>query len=170
MERYICQNPGASFNLIKSAFRMNPGTLRYHLEILERMERIRKVKKGTMNRYFPDYLARFRNLGSGKKNLKNDHRRVHNLIEENPGITRREILTSLDIGRDDLSSALKDLRDRKMIMEIKGSKDHGYEVLNERRIAGEIIGILVNKVLDEEMDMETFRTIKERVERELIDD
>lgn len=170
LDRYICQNPGSSFNLIKIAFRLNPGTLRYHLEYLENENRIKMVRKGRARCYFPDYLARFKAEGKGGSELNKMQKRVHSLILENPGITRKQIISSLDISRETLSSTISELKGRKMILETPKGKEMVLEVISRKRLAGEIIAVLVDKILEDEMDMESFRMIKEKVESELLED
>jgi predicted transcriptional regulator len=169
LDRYISDHPGCTFNLLEKAFRMNKGTLRYHLEILERESRIKKTREGRSNRYFPDYMARFRTLGSGVRDLSNGHRRVLTVIEGDPGITRKGILSHLEISRASLTRALSDLKERRMIKEIGKEGGPSYEAITSKKLAGEIIAILVTKVLDGEMDMEMFRSIRDRIECDLSD-
>jgi predicted transcriptional regulator len=164
LDRYICQNPGASFSLIKTAFRINSGTLRYHLDYLERENRIRSILEKGNKRYFPDFLARFTRNGLGDREMSGNQRRVRNLIAENPGITRKKILTSLDISREELTESISALREKRLITVEEEGGTTTYMVMTGKKLAAEVIAILVEKVLDSEMDMETFRMIKDRVD------
>ncbi len=169
LDRYICQNPGVSFKLIQVAFRINHGTLRYHLDHLEKENKIRSVLEKGRKRYFPDYLASFSKNGLGGKELSSTQKRVRTLIGEHPGITRKELLSSLDIGREDLTDVISALKERRLIREVERDGVIGYQMMTRRKLAGEVIAILVEKVIDREMDMDTFRMIKERVDLQLVE-
>jgi predicted transcriptional regulator len=164
LETYISENPGMSFSLILSVFRMNAGTLRYHLEYLEGAHKIKMVKKDNTRCYFPDYLATFLSSGSNGKELTSMEKRITSIIDGSPGITRKELLTSVDIRREDLSQVIRKLREKNIICVSGEGKHCGYETLTKDKLTGQILSVLIDKLLDNEIDMDTFRRIKDKLE------
>jgi predicted transcriptional regulator len=162
LEQYISENPGISFNFIMSAFRMNAGTLRYHLEYLEGAHRIKMVKKGNNRCYFPDYMATYISAGSNGRELSTIEKRIASIIDGNPGITRKGILSSMDIRKEELTRVIHKLREKNVIC--RSENDAGFETLTRERILGEVMAILIEKLLDNEIDFDTFRAIKNRLE------
>ncbi len=161
---YIKDNPGASFNMIKTAFRLNEGTLRYHLEYLIGEERIKMIKRGKNRCYVPDLFSGFRSNGSNGRELSSMERRVYTVIGGRPGITRKDILQALDIRRNDLYTIIRSLKEKKLVWELTDDGITRYEPITKEKLKGEVIAILIEKLLDEEIDMETFRAIKDRIE------
>jgi predicted transcriptional regulator len=164
LERYIAENPGSSFNRISSVFKMNSGTLRYHLEYLQGANRIRMVKKGNKRCYFPDYLATYLSCGTNGRELTSIEKRVASVISKSPGISRKEILSSIDIRRQELTQVIRKLKEENVIWEHDSHRGPIYEPVTRERLIGEVIAVLIEKLLDKEIDMETFRAIKDRLE------
>lgn len=161
--KYIGSNPGISFNMIKTAFRLNDGTLRYHLEYLEGEKMIIMIKRGHNRCYFTDYYSSIQSSGSNGRELSSVERRVFSIVEGRPGIARKEILQSMEIRRTDLYRTIRSLKEKRMIWELTDGRVTRYEPITKEKLKGEVIAILIEKLLDEEIDMETFRAIKDRI-------
>jgi len=164
LERYISENPGVSFNMMASVFRMNSGTLRYHLEYLEGGHRIKMVKKDNQRCYFPDYLATVLSVNLNGKELSPMEKRIASVIVKDPGISRKELLESIDIRRTELSQIIRKLKEKKMIIESQQGSDPFYEPVSRERLIGEIMAVLVEKLLNNEIDIEMFRAIKDKLD------
>lgn len=163
LERYIIENPGSSFNRIMMVFKMNAGTLRYHLEYLEGAKRIKMVKKGSNRCYFPDYLASFLSCGTDGKQLSTMEKRIASVISRNPGISRKELLSSVDIRRHDLTQIIRKLKEKNVIWENDSDHEATYEPVTKEKLIGEVMAVLIEKLLDNEIDFETFRAIKDKL-------
>jgi predicted transcriptional regulator len=162
---YIEEHPGISFNILQDVFRMNPGTLRYHLEYLESSNRIDKRIIKHERCYFPEgtnLKAYFPSLDT--KGLKKEHKRVYYLIKQNGGISRKEIMKSLNITRKEMNYAVSRLKDKKLIWLKKDGSDPVYECITEDRLKKEIFRILLKKLAEGEIDERTFLRIKEKLE------
>ena len=164
--RFIGENPGISFPRLSVEFNMNRGTLRYHLDLLEKEGRIRTVLKGSKKLY---YLSE----GTATKgrrpenDLNRDQRRILNLIKENPGISRHQLISISGQAREDVRYTLRKLTSRSEIWKVTDGHDPTYEYITRRKLAKEMIAIILDRFLNDEMDRETFLALKKRIEDDL---
>jgi predicted transcriptional regulator len=162
--RYICENPGVSFPTIRNAFRMNDGTLRYHLDYLCGEDRIRRMGDGERRYYASDVPP----SGPARiDGLTREERRVAMAIKEHPGISRSELRSLSGAGRGDLSYILRRLKERRFIWKVEDGGDPCYEYITERKLAMEMMSLILEKFLDDEIDRETFLALKKRIEEDL---
>ena len=161
--RYIADNPGASFPAIKKALRINEGTLRYHLDYLCGEDRIRRTGVGQRSYFLNEPSGGPQGNGDG---LTRDERRVAILIKSHPGISRSELRNLTGQGREDLSYILRRLKDRRFIWKVEDGGDPRFEYITEKKLALEMMSIILERFLDGEMDRETFLSMKKRIEEE----
>ncbi|MGA1866826.1 MAG: helix-turn-helix domain-containing protein [Thermoplasmatota archaeon] len=162
--RFITENPGTSFQFILNVMKIPEGTLRYHLEQLQRSRRIVSEKKGrnlvyysTFHRDHPECHADL--------DLNVSQKLLLDLIRDSPGATRKELLARSRLGRRELNYSLRRLGDLKLIWKVDTEDGQGYEVISKDRFKDEMFRILVDRLLSGEMDLERFRLLKDRLEK-----
>lgn len=158
---YIEDNPGVSFPMVQKAFRMNEGTLRYHLDYLAGEDKVRIARKGNVRCYYCE------DVKNRSEEMSRDESRIANLIRDNPGISRSELRRIYGPENDGLPSILRKLRDRKMIWKVEDGGDPCYEYITDRQLALEMMTIVIERFLDDEIDRETFLALKRRIEEGL---
>ncbi len=90
---YIRLNPGTNYSELLDHFKLNNGTLTYHLSVLEREEFLKSVRDGVYRRYY---------LTGTKVNpnvLSNVRAKIISVISLNPGISQSKIATSIGESR-----------------------------------------------------------------------
>ncbi|MFZ3384591.1 MAG: winged helix-turn-helix transcriptional regulator [Candidatus Methanoperedens sp.] len=108
---YIKKNPGTSFCVISKETYVNRGTLSYHLQILEMYDTIMVNRKRGYAKYFENH---------GKFNydeqiilqyLKKDiPRKIIKILIEHPGVSRKDISSTIGISEQAVSWYMKPLR------------------------------------------------------------
>lgn len=156
--QYIHENPGTTFQHLKYVFNLNEGTLRYHLNFLLRKEEINQVKKGNIRSYVPVGLLR-------AKNINEKQRFLYKLIENNPGISRKELFIQSKQSRKKLSYNISRLIELGLIWKVKGENNIGYSIITKDQLYKESIGIIFEKLLNEEIDTEKYLILKSRLEK-----
>jgi predicted transcriptional regulator len=163
LAQYIDENPGVSFSMLQRAFRLNEGTLRYHIDYLLGEERVRIARNGRNRCYYSRGVTRTADA------LNRDESRIARIIKGNPGISRSRLKGIYTPEMEDLSTVLRKLRERKLIWKVEDGGDPCYEYITERQLALEMLSIILERFLDDEMDRDTFLTLKERIEKDLED-
>jgi predicted transcriptional regulator len=161
--KYITDHPGVSFPAIQKAFKINVGTLRYHLDYLVSDDRIRRVKDGHRN-YCPSEMT-----GSSKlrmDGLSRDQKRIVHLIKDHPGISLSELRSVSGKDRDDLRYILKKITEHRYVWKIEDGRNPRYEYIIEKELALEMISVLLEKLLEGEISRENFLSMKKKIEEE----
>jgi predicted transcriptional regulator len=161
--REIRDKPGITFTRLMRLLDLNEGTLRYHLNYLERKEMINSSKDGQKRIYF-------NSPGEGPGpglDLTYQQTRVLNLIRRSPGISRSEIIETVPLTRRGLRYILEKLKKDHLIWENGKGPDARYEVINSRKVLDEMLLQLVERFLKGEIDQNTFLHLKERIETKM---
>ncbi len=93
---YLCirENPGINHSSLSRRLGINAGTLRYHLAALCETRKIRSEHTHGLLRYY----ANGRAAGEGEGYpLNGTRRRILDLLAQDPGMTRKELASALDI-------------------------------------------------------------------------
>jgi DNA-binding MarR family transcriptional regulator len=98
--------------------------------------------------------------------LTKDERRIATLIKTHPGISRSELRNLIGQGGEDLSYVLRKLKDRRFIWKVEDGENPRFEYITEKKLALELMSIILGKFHDGEMDRETFLTLKQNIEDE----
>jgi len=165
---FITENPGVTFSSLLKVFRLNRGTLRYHLDYLEGEDRVNRVRKGNMNCYYSDGSGPF-GPGMKREGLGSKHRRLLAVIRDNPSISRKEIIRMTGFTRDEVNYGLKKLKQRKAIWKTEDGGDPRYEFISRDKLAAEMMMIILEKYLDEEIDRQTFLLLRRKLDEEMRD-
>ena len=92
---HIISHPGVSYKILKNVFSLTDGTLRYHLDYLERAEKISFGLAAGKRLYYPfhnEIAAARQPSGTSKTyDLTPLQERILNTIKRYPGITQKEL-------------------------------------------------------------------------------
>ncbi|UCH88502.1 MAG: right-handed parallel beta-helix repeat-containing protein, partial [Thermoplasmata archaeon] len=125
---YIDGNPGESYSSIKSALKLNNGTLAYYLRILIREEIIRAERDGTLKRFYPAKGRITRDV----LELSDIQNKIFDAVKESPGISQKAIQEQLDISQQRLNYQIKLMADARLIrLEREGKLTKCYVVKDE---------------------------------------
>jgi predicted transcriptional regulator len=164
---YISTNPGAPFENIKNFFDMNKSTLNYHLKYLERNREITsKLESGKRCYYCARKIEHKIHpiLQEERSRLTETQDQLLKIIQQNPGVTNKELITRTKLNRKNLSYNIIKLRDRKLIWAIKSGGILGYEIVTKEKLRHEMATRLIAKLLADEIDEEAFNRIKRKLE------
>lgn len=122
---YIENHPGATYNEILTKLGVKNGTLSHHLYMLEKMKMIKSRREGIRYRAF--YTTGMEFPAEEKYRLTNLQVKILNMIQENEGITQKQLATLLKEKKQTINYNVKVL---KQIGEIrvrkKGRETHCY--------------------------------------------
>jgi len=158
--KYIQENPGLSLSRLLSFFGISKGSLRYHLDYLERSGEIRKEKDSGRSVF---YASTSHEWGSGTKEMSKPQIRVLNLIRGSPGITRSGLLKKIHLSKDGLRYHLRRLGKKNLVEKVESDDGECYYPLSEDEVRKRVYLELVRRLIDGEIDEETFLMISKRV-------
>jgi len=162
--KQIKERPGITFSKLMSLLDLNEGTLRYHLNYLEREERIRSKKEGVNRIFFTSVSSP--STRPGIEDLRIDQKRVLNIIQRYPGIRSNDILGSTDLSRKVLITILNRLKRDHLIWEVENGNGIGYELITRERLLEEMLLDVVESFLRGKIDQSNFIRLKEWIEEE----
>lgn len=140
---YIKKNPGASFKVLRTAFRMSEGNLRYHLQYLERKRRIVFEKEGRDRCYFT--MARKRSPYGVEVELSHNQGRLMDIIHHEPGITVEELRSRSGGKASSFDYDLRKLRENKLVWRVRRGNIVGYEAVTRERTENELFLEMVRR-------------------------
>ena len=169
---YIASHPGASFGAIRNIFEMKSSTLQYHLTYLERDKMIKSKREGRRRCYYcPQKVHPGENTTSVELNkLTEIQKQILQQIQNEPGITRKELCEKNRVNKKKLSYTLKRLGDMNLIWLTKDNGVAGYEYISKEKLRTEIFKRLIKKFLADEIDEESYHKIKKKLEKLDIDE
>ena len=161
---HIREHPGISFQVLRSAFKIPSGTLRYHLDHLVKKRKIVQEKVRNQRHYFSYLRWKFPQCPDNIS-LSGSQESILDLILENPGIGRKEILARSRSDRTALTNDLKQLRKHRLIKKISAEgRSDGYRAITRDDLKSDMFRILVRKYVDNEIDRETFFDMMKELE------
>ena len=113
---YILANPGEHYNAIKLALGLTNGSLAHHLRTLEREEFVKSRKFGLYRRFYPKHM---RIPDDGDFRLNNVQKNIVDVIDENPGISQKEIATAMNVTPPTVNYHIGILASAKMIRVVR---------------------------------------------------
>ena len=160
---YIAENPGTTFNVLRSAFKLNDGTLRYHLEFLVKKKKLRAEKIRNRRCYYL-FTHRHGRPMIGLNGLSRDQLRLLEIIRENPGIERGEMMEMSNQDRKELTYNLSRLKKFRLIWKISDRKSAGYEYVTDDMLYESLVAALVERLMEGRIDQDEFLVLKERID------
>lgn len=167
---HITSNPGVSFIVLKNIFNLNESTLRYHLDYLEKNNRIVYGFESGKRNYFPklDQINELNNLENSNTfqtyKLTDYQERIISTIKEFPKINQKELAKRTGINRITLSNNIKKLMSLCMVRKIPNGNKVNYEYIDNKQLRNEILKQLLVKLINNEIDGETFLELKKKLD------
>ncbi len=167
---HIMAHPGVSFNVLKSVLKLNESTLRYHLNYLEKSKMISFGSENGRRNYFP-YSGSIMVIRKAEDSntltsyeLTGAQEKIITTIKMNPRINQKELVELTRINRITLSKNLKKLMDLCMVRKIPNGNKVNYEYLENKQLRYEILKRLIRKLVNNEIDEETFLKLKQELD------
>ena len=164
---HINEYPGVSFSTLKKVHDLNDSTLRYHLQYLERGQKVSSNIQNGQLHYYPynnvDKLASvpISNISSYKLTSHQQH--ILNTIKNYPGISQKELGHRTSLKRFILTYNLTKLIDLGMIRKFNNSRNVCYECITKEQLQAEMLRVLAVKLLSNEIDEQTFNQLKKKL-------
>jgi len=167
---HIMAHPGVSFTVLKSILKLNDSTLRYHLNYLEKSKKISfGLEKG--KRYYYPHSGETHVLLKAKDSniltsyeLTGAQEKIILTIKRNPQINQKELVKMTGINRITLSRNLRKLMSLCLVRKIPNGNKVNYEYLENKQLRFEILKRLIKKLLNNEIDEETFLKLKKELD------
>lgn len=139
---FIQENPGCHLRMIKEKMEISMGTVQYHLEKLEKMQRISSVRHGLYKYYFPSGIFQENEKEILRALVQETSREILMFIIEQKAPTQTDIVKKIGISAASVSWYLKRLIEYKIIDEIKEGRYKRYQ-LHDRESSSRYIMILM---------------------------
>ena len=167
---HIIANPGVSFTVLKTIFNLNESTLRYHLDYLEKNNRIIFGFESGKRNYYP-HLDKI-NESTTPENpstfqtykLTAYQERIISTIKMYHRINQKELSRRTGINRITLHNNLKKLMALCMVRKIPNGNKVYYEYIENKQLRIEILKQLLVKLINNEIDGETFLELKRKLD------
>jgi len=102
--KHIAKNPGILFSNLVMDLNLSKGNCEYHLSLLMEYDHIKDLKFSTYRRLYQKKYKLKKNEA-----ISPTQKKILKIINNNPGITQREIVKITDISQPTVSRCLKDL-------------------------------------------------------------
>ena len=164
---HILTYPGVSFNILKDIFDITKGTLRYHLEYLEKADRILSNLENGNRCYYPlrkEIVASklFENNPRSYK-FTTTQQKILAIIQRAPGITQKNLIKSTGFSRFTISYNIRKFVDMGLIKKSNNEKHVCYEYMTDDLLKHEVLLRLTIKLLNKEIDEQTFFRLKDKL-------
>lgn len=164
---HILTYPGVSYNVLKNIFNLTDGTLRYHLEYLEKAERILPDMENGNRCYYP-LQSEIGGVKLSDKNQKlynytKNQQKILNTIKTAPGITQKDLIGKTGLSRFTISYNIKKFIDMGVVKKSNSQKFVCYEYMTDEQLKHEVLMRLAMKLLNRELDEEAFLKLKNKL-------
>lgn len=154
---YVSDNPGVTFSQLKKVFDLNRGTLRYHMDYLRKNEEIVSKTHDGKKCYY---------CISVRGNKSDRSERVLQIILNEPGITRKSLMTRSKCDRKALSACIQTLKRKHLVVIKRENGSIMYWPLDDDELRRQAYKLLVRKLLDGEIDEEEFLEMEGELKEE----
>jgi len=160
----IGERPGISPSEIIESTGFNEGTVRYHLDLMEKEGSLVSSRSGKKRAYFLRDLRK-RNRDDVRTKGSLNQKRVLSIIRSRPGATKSDLLGMVTVTGPGLSHILKVLRDKGLVTEGISDGEAHYTAASESKVLDEMLLELIDQYLDGRMPEDRFIRLKEEVKR-----
>jgi predicted transcriptional regulator len=164
----IIEYPGVSFNTIKNIFELTESGLRYHLNFLEKNNRVSSSIERGIKCYYPHPASvRFPKstkgiLGSHK--LPPHQELILTTIMRYPGINQKDLIKRTGISRSKINRNLRTLQNLNLIKNTRHQNIVCYEYIPDVEMKFKILRGFITKYLKAEIDEDTLLRLIKRLE------
>jgi predicted transcriptional regulator len=167
---HILEYPGASFSTLKRIYDLNESTLRYHLSYLERAEKITsQIETGKLH-YYPfqtnKRISDHENINPKIQDLTAHQTQILNAIKQYPRINQTELIAKTSLKRHILTYNISQLINLGIVKKINNERNVCYEYITDDTLKYEMLKVLVIKLLNNEIDEQTFLKLKSRLKKD----
>lgn len=148
---YISENPGEHMANITKSLSLSSSSTRYHLSVLEGMDKVVSHKNGKYKRYYVNQngYSKYTN-GNGYKHImsalkNNTARKIVKFLLSNPGSNQKNVSSALNIHPSTVNWHAKRLNDAEIISKQRKGKEIVYS-LNQDVQLRKVIGILEGSI------------------------
>lgn len=164
---HITTYPGVSFSILKNIFGITEGALRYHLDYLERCDKISSgLQKGVRCYYPHQHMINVPKRSTEDlelHKLTSQQELVLTTIKHYPGITQKDLVSRTRLNRFQVSRGLGKLQSLNLVKSTQVGRNVCYEYVPDDELKFKIIKKLVIKLLRDEIDEQTFLRLKRRL-------
>jgi len=139
---FIQDNPGCHLRKIKEYMDVSMGTVQYHLEKLEKMQRVISARHGLYKHYFPVGIFHDNEKEILQVLGQETSREILMFIIEQQAPTQTEIVNRVGISAASVSWYLKRLIESNLIDEIREGRYKRYQ-LHDRKTSSRYITMLI---------------------------
>ena len=163
---HIRAHPGVSFIVLKKVFNLNESTLRYHLNYLEKKEKISPGLESGKRNYYPHLENRHIIQNSEDPNILETYEltgvqeQIIDTIKTFPQINQKKLIKKTGINRLTLSKNLKKLMNLCIVRQVPNGNKVNYEYIKNDQLRYEILKKLLVKLLKKEITEEQFLELK----------
>ena len=153
IHQYISAYPGVAVTTIQNALGLSEGTLRYHLQYLERHNIISSRQQGNFRCCFPcqdgePCLPRFPAVDPNT--LTDIQRRLIDTVRTSPGLGITELESLTGINRRVLQYNIKVLREQMFIWKVGNGRSTQYHYATRELLQHELLKVATMKLLSGE--------------------
>lgn len=161
---HIVEYPGVLFSTLKKIYDLNDSTLRYHLNYLERAQRIsHNIENGKLH-YYPYTYSRDAQIKTQELTTHQEH--ILDAIKQSPGINQTELMTKTSLERHILTYNISKLIEFGLVRKDNHEKNVCYEFIPDELLQYEMLKVLTIKLVNNEIDEQTFLRLKNKLNRD----
>lgn len=166
---YVAANPGISFKTLEDMLNMNRSTLRYHITQLEKAAEVHSRLEQGQRCYYMGRLDVVATVSPGLNlsTLTKEQRRILRSIRDKTGINKKRLVRITRMNKNTLTYNLRKLMERNIIWKTRSGRGTGYEYKSREILHKEMFKLLLKKFVDNEIDQDTFLSLKEELDRKM---
>jgi DNA-binding MarR family transcriptional regulator len=160
----IAEIPGITPVEIVERTGLNEGTVRYHLDLMERKGDITVRVSGKRKECFPSEVRRKAGM-EGPARCSIAKRRVLDMIRSMPHCTRTDLMGRVNASGPELNRILRAIERKGLIVREVRDGDERFSAVGEKRFLDEMMLELIDRYLEGTIDLERFISLKEEIQR-----
>ena len=165
---HIISYPGVSFNTLKNIYELTESGLRYHLNYLEKNNKISSSLERGIKCYFP-HPASVTIPKNSKSTFESHKLPAHQeliltTIMRYPGISQKELISKTGINRFKINREIRTLKSLNLVKNTKRQNTICYEYVPDVEMKFKIIKGFIIRYLKAEIDEETLLRLIKRLD------